>query len=52
LHHFVFYIGVYFPPRAPHPRGSAFMLLDGHTLPFWMYFVQQFIDSLVVMSRS
>ena len=29
LHHFVFYIGVYFSPYAPHPQGSGFVLMDG-----------------------
>ena len=29
LHHFVLYIGAYFPPRATHSHGFAFVLRDG-----------------------
>ena len=28
LHHLVWYIGAYFLDHAPHPRGSAFVLMD------------------------
>jgi hypothetical protein len=28
LHHFVMYIGAYFPPHATHSPGSAFVLRD------------------------